>query len=73
MTKVLNVLECEHEHAYQMSCIWVCGVVVITRVSASALVCVDTPFCSDLYPSPLVPVTRNQMATKMISTVCGAQ
>ena len=52
MTKVLNVLECEHEHAYQMSCIWVCGVVVITRVSASALVCVTPHFVLTYIQAP---------------------
>ena len=34
---------------------------------------VDIPFCSNLYPSPPSPMTRNQIATKMISDMCGAQ
>ena len=34
---------------------------------------VDTPFCSNLNPSPLVPMMRNQITKKMISIVYGTQ
>ena len=32
---------------------------------------VDTPFHSGLYPSTLVPMMRNQIATKIINVMCG--
>ena len=41
--------------------------------SHSPSTAIDTPFRSNLYPSPSVPIMRNQIATKMISVVCRTQ
>lgn len=34
---------------------------------------IDTPFHSDLYPNPSIPMTRKSSTIKMISILCGVQ